>query len=69
VGGGLGWCRNMRAQRKNSKFNVKVFFKVLKFLSLFSHKNAFFYKNISKSCGGRDGRPQGVFGGLTLSYY
>ena len=32
----------------------------------------FFYKNISKSCGGgrpEDGLPRGVFGGLTLSYY
>jgi hypothetical protein len=43
----------MRAQRKNSKLDVKVFFKVLKFLSLFFHiKMPFFYKNISKSCGG-----------------
>jgi hypothetical protein len=34
--GGVGWCRNMKAQIKNSKLEFKVFFKVLKFLSLFS---------------------------------
>ena len=66
----------MRAQRKNSKLDVKVFFKVLKFLSLFSHKNALFLQKYFEILwgwggGGRpgDGRPQGVFGGLTLSYY
>jgi hypothetical protein len=52
VRGGAGWCRNLKAQRKNSKLKFKVFFKVLKFLSLFSHKNAFFLKDISKSCRG-----------------
>ena len=36
VRGGEGWCRNMKAERKNSKLEIKVFFKVLKFLSLFS---------------------------------
>jgi hypothetical protein len=29
-----------------------VLFKVLRFLSFFSHKNVFFGKNILKSCGG-----------------
>jgi hypothetical protein len=29
--GGAGWCKNMKAQRKNSKLEFKVFFKVLKF--------------------------------------
>jgi hypothetical protein len=38
--GGAGWCKNMKAQRTNSKLEFKVFFKVLKFLSLFSQKNA-----------------------------
>jgi hypothetical protein len=33
--GEAGWCRNMKAQREKSKLEFKVFFKVLKFLSLF----------------------------------
>ena len=36
VRGVEGLCRNMKAERKNSKLEIKVFFKVLKFLSLFS---------------------------------
>jgi hypothetical protein len=48
------------AQRKNSKLELKVIFKILKFISFFSHKNAFFgNKSIPKSCGdgvGRGGR-------------
>jgi hypothetical protein len=45
----------MKAQRKNSKLKFKVFFKVLKFLSLFSQKNVVFFKDMSKSCGGGGG--------------
>jgi hypothetical protein len=44
VRGGAGWCRNMKAQRKNSKFEFKVFFKVLKFLVFFHIKMPFFFK-------------------------
>jgi hypothetical protein len=58
VRGGAGWCRNMKVQIKNSKLKFKVFFKVLKFLSLFSHKNAF-KKNILRSCGGGMGEGWG----------
>jgi hypothetical protein len=47
VSGGARWCRNMKAQRKNSKLEFKYFSK------FFSHKKNFFgEKNISKSCGG-----------------
>jgi hypothetical protein len=46
VRGGAGWCRNMKAQRKNSNLEFKVFFKVSKFLSLFSSISMVFSKNI-----------------------
>ena len=56
VRGGEGWCRNMKAERKNSKLKIKVFFKVLKFLSLFSSISMIFFEFLSSKCHGERGR-------------
>jgi len=64
VRGGAGWCRNLKAQRKNSKIEFKVFVKMSftkpLFFSLFSLEKCL-QKRISKSCGGgvREGRGRG----------
>jgi hypothetical protein len=60
VRGGAWWCMNMKAQRKNSKLEFKLFFKVLKFLSLFSSISMvfsnFFLQNIMGKEVGSGGR-------------
>ena len=78
--GGVGWCRNMKTQRKNSKLEFKVspfqsvFFKANLFQSFFSRKMPFFgEKNISKSCGGgvvmKHEDPLGLYKPKTFSYW
>jgi hypothetical protein len=63
VRGWAGWCRKLKAQRKNSKLKFKVFFKVLKFLSLFSSISmGFFYIFFFKiSWGERWGVGEGLY--------
>jgi hypothetical protein len=53
----------MKAQRKNSKLKFKVFFKVLKFLSLFSHKDVLKKKRYFEILGGWGAGGMGRGGG------
>jgi hypothetical protein len=60
VRGGAGWCRNVRAQIKNSKLEFKVFFKVLKFLVFFHIKIPFLEKKTFRNHVGMGGVGVGI---------
>jgi hypothetical protein len=49
-----GWCRNIKAQRKNSKLEFKLFFKVLKLLSFFLSISGIFLNFFIQNIMGRD---------------
>jgi hypothetical protein len=63
VRGGAGWCRNRKTQRKNSKLEFKVFFKVLKFLILFPPISMVFsnFFSLKISWGERLGVGEGLY--------